>query len=208
MSKTRRWCAIVNQNTRDPADAASGARSVSSISRAARPRCDTSPVTKTSTLGVYVVDDTRSSATMEPGGGLRFDHFGARFDQPLGASHRISPTRTISAARAQPWSTSPTTNSSVYFSYGTSFNPSAETLTLAASNQALGPERDHTYEVGGKINVLDGQLALTAAAFNTVKTNARITDPLSSGPADPGGDASASTAWSSAPRAISPRIGK
>jgi catecholate siderophore receptor len=33
-------------------------------------------------------------------------------------------------------------------------------------------------EVGGKINVLDGQLSLTSAAFNTVKTNARITDPL------------------------------
>ncbi len=57
-------------------------------------------------------------------------------------------------------------------------NPSAETLSLAASNQGLGPERDHTYEVGGKINVLEGRLGLTAAAFNTVKTNARISDPL------------------------------
>ena len=69
----------------------------------------------------------------------------------------------------------------MYFSYGTSFNPSAETLSLSASNQGLGPERDHTFEVGGKINVLDGQLALTGAAFNTVKTNARITDPLNPG---------------------------
>ena len=71
----------------------------------------------------------------------------------------------------------PTEQSSLYFSYGTSFNPSAETLSLSASNQGLGPERDHTFEVGGKIDVLDGLLALTAAAFNTVMTNARISDP-------------------------------
>ena len=71
----------------------------------------------------------------------------------------------------------PTDTSSVYFSYGTSFNPSAETLSLSASDQGLSPERDHTFEVGGKVEVLDGLLALPRAAFNTVMDNARITDP-------------------------------
>ena len=93
------------------------------------------------------------------------------------ATPPISPITTISAARALALVYKPTENSSVYFSYGTSFNPSAETLSLSASNQGLGPERDHTFEVGGKVEVLDGLLALTAAAFNTVMTNARISDP-------------------------------
>ena len=43
---------------------------------------------------------------------------------------------------------------------------------------AWPPEKDRTFEVGGKCSVLDGLLSLTAAVFNTEKTNARITDPL------------------------------
>jgi catecholate siderophore receptor len=110
-------------------------------------------------------------------GALRFDHFGATFDQQLGKATHFTHNDNIGSPRAAVVY-KPDENSSVYFSYGTSFNPSAETLTLAASNQGLGPERDHTYEVGGKINLLDGQIGLTAAAFNTTKTNARISDPL------------------------------
>ena len=108
---------------------------------------------------------------------MRFDHFGATFNQPLSAATHFTHNDNIASPRAA-LIYKPDDNSSLYFSYGTSFNPSAETLSLAASNQALGPERDHTYEMGGKVNVLDGQLALTLAAFNTVKSNARIADPL------------------------------
>ena len=110
--------------------------------------------------------------------GLRFDHFWVRYDQAFGAKPaHFTHKDNIGSPRAA-LVYKPTEASSVYFSYGTSFNPSAETLSLSASNQSLGPERDHTYEVGGKINVRDGQLALTSAAFNTVKINARISDPL------------------------------
>jgi catecholate siderophore receptor len=135
------------------------------------------PVTKTATEGVFIVDTVDFGDHWNFVGGFRFDHFGARFDQDLGTPSHFTHNDNIGSPRAA-LVYKPDGNSSVYFSYGTSFNPSAETLSLAASNSGLGPERDHTYEFGGKTTVMDGQLALTAAAFNTVKTNARITDPL------------------------------
>jgi catecholate siderophore receptor len=66
---------------------------------------------------------------------------------------------------------------SLYVSYGTSFDPSAENLSLSASNTALPPEKDRTLEAGAKAQVLDNKLSLTAAVFSTEMTNARITDP-------------------------------
>ena len=138
------------------------------------------PITKTSTLGLFAIDTFDIGEQWSLVGAIRFDHFGARFDQNIGTASHFTHTDNISSPRAA-LVYKPAENSSIYFSYGTSFNPSAETLTLAASNQALGPERDHTFEAGGKLNILDGQLGLTAAAFNTVKTNARISDPLNPG---------------------------
>jgi len=110
-------------------------------------------------------------------GAARFDHFGANYNQPLGsAPAHFTHNDNIGSPRVA-LVYKPTEGSSVYFSYATSFNPSAETLSLSASNQALSPERDHTFEAGVKINVMDGLLALTGAGFNTVMTNARISDP-------------------------------
>ena len=139
------------------------------------------PITKTSTLSTYLVDEIQFDPQWSITGGIRYDNFGARFDQYLGAAPtHFTHKDSLGSPRAA-LVYKPTDNSSLYFSYGTSYNPSAETLSLSASNQALGPERDKTYEFGGKTTVLDGQLALTAAAFNTVKTNARISDPLNPG---------------------------
>ncbi len=135
------------------------------------------PVTKTATVGAYAVDNIDIGPQWSVVAAVRFDHFGATYNQPIGskASHFTHNDNIGSPRVALVYK--PSDNSSVYFSYGTSFNPSAETLSLSASNQGLGPERDHTFEVGGKVDVLDGLLALTVAGFNTTMTNARITDP-------------------------------
>jgi catecholate siderophore receptor len=135
------------------------------------------PLTKTATIGVYAVDDIVINDQWSVLGAARFDHFGANYNQPLGAAPaHFTHNDNIGSPRVA-LVYKPTEESSVYFSYATSFNPSAESLSLSASNQALSPERDRTFEVGGKINVMDGLLALTGAAFNTVMTNARISDP-------------------------------
>jgi catecholate siderophore receptor len=69
---------------------------------------------------------------------------------------------------------------SFYFAYGTSFNPSAESLSLAQSTVDLAPEKNETYEVGTKWDVLSGRLSLNGALFQIEKTNARVPDPNNS----------------------------
>jgi len=80
----------------------------------------------------------------------------------------------------------PTANGSIYLGYGTSFNPSAEGLTLATTATATNsintaPEESHTLELGTKWDVFDKKLQLNAAVFRTDKTNARTEDPTDPG---------------------------
>ncbi|WP_137869392.1 TonB-dependent siderophore receptor [Sphingopyxis sp. 2PD] len=77
----------------------------------------------------------------------------------------------------------PSANSSIYFGWGTAFEPSgrAEVVQLAggnnnapvtAANFNVKPERSRSYELGGKLE-LPGGLLLSAALFEITKTNAR-----------------------------------
>lgn len=84
----------------------------------------------------------------------------------------------------------PAPNGSIYLAYGTSSNPSGEcagmaggadgasACTLTGNNDDLKPERSKSIELGTKWEVLDDQLMLTAAIFQTEKKNARATDEL------------------------------
>ena len=79
----------------------------------------------------------------------------------------------------------PAENGTVYFTYGTSFNPSAETLDIISSftsfslnNENIGPERNRTIELGTKWSLLEGGLTANASLFETDKVNARIPDPV------------------------------
>lgn len=67
----------------------------------------------------------------------------------------------------------PTESQSYYFSYGTSFNPSLETLTVTNNTQNLSPEHTKSYEVGGKWDLLNDNLSVTSALFQQEKSNAR-----------------------------------
>jgi catecholate siderophore receptor len=67
----------------------------------------------------------------------------------------------------------PLPNGSVYAAYGTSFNPSSESLALSPSDVNLEPESSRTYEIGTKWDLLNKKLAVNAAVFRTEKTNAR-----------------------------------
>ncbi|MEI9929955.1 MAG: TonB-dependent siderophore receptor [Rhizomicrobium sp.] len=134
------------------------------------------PVTSTKTLGIFVNDTIDIGPQWTLTGAVRFDHFTAHYIQPVGTVSEFSHVDNIVSPRAA-LVYKPSDDTSVYFSYGTSFNPSAESLSLSASNQALAPEKDRTFELGGKAQVLDGLLSLTAALFNTEMTNARVSDP-------------------------------
>jgi catecholate siderophore receptor len=65
-----------------------------------------------------------------------------------------------------------------YVSYGTSFNPSAETLTSNTANLNVDPEENRSFEVGGKWSFAEGKLLITSALFRVDKTNARTNDPF------------------------------
>jgi len=65
-----------------------------------------------------------------------------------------------------------------YASFGTSFNPSAETLNVNTANRGVDPEESRPYEIGGKWSLAEGALLITSAVFRVDKTNARTNDPL------------------------------
>ena len=67
----------------------------------------------------------------------------------------------------------PTETQSYYVSYGTSFNPSLETLALTNGQQSLDPETSAQYELGAKWDLMDGKLSLTSAIFQIEKDNTR-----------------------------------
>jgi catecholate siderophore receptor len=74
----------------------------------------------------------------------------------------------------------PNPHGSVYFDYGTSFNPSAETLSLSVATSVLPPEENESYEAGAKYSFLQGRLMVAGAVFRTEQDNARETDPTNS----------------------------
>ena len=110
-------------------------------------------------------------------GAIRHDTFTARDDEPVTNLH-LEHTDEIFTPRVS-LVYRPEKNVSLYVAYGTSYDPSAENLTLSTTTANLSPERDHTYEAGAKAAVLDGRLALTGAVFRTEMINARVTDPVS-----------------------------
>jgi catecholate siderophore receptor len=67
----------------------------------------------------------------------------------------------------------PVPTHSYYFSYGSSWNPSAEALSLNEGNQDTPPEKNRTFEIGAKIELMQGALNLQAALFQIDKTDAR-----------------------------------
>ncbi|AIL63175.1 TonB-dependent receptor [Pseudomonas alkylphenolica] len=74
----------------------------------------------------------------------------------------------------------PTENGRIYVAWGNSFNPSAESLAstgggLTAATEDLAPEKNETWELGTKWELLDKRLELDAALFRVEKSNARET---------------------------------
>ena len=132
-------------------------------------------------LGVaaYALDTVQIGEKLIFTGGIRWDRFDTDYKQTFGtiaSFRRIDQKPTWRAAVVY----KPVQAGSVYFSYGTSFNPSAESLSLSASNADLPPETNRTYEVGTKWDLSRNRLSLRAALFRTIKDNAREPDPNNS----------------------------
>ncbi|MFD1626106.1 TonB-dependent receptor [Azospirillum griseum] len=135
--------------------------------------------TTSSTAALYVMDTVKIGEQWEIAGGLRYDRF--HTDTKIAATSTtaaLNPKRTDNLLS---WRAAivykPVVNASLYASASTAYNPSAEGLALTAANGTTPPEKNMTYEVGAKWDVLGDALSLTGAVFRTEKTDARETLP-------------------------------
>ena len=126
-------------------------------------------------VGLYLQDQIRLSQTWKALMGVRFDQFkqSTRFDRTLSSLARTD--RSLSPRAGLVWQ--PSEAQAYYLSYSRSFQPSAEAFALAASNVENAPEITRNIEIGSKLDLLGGELSVTAALFNLERSNIKNTDP-------------------------------
>jgi catecholate siderophore receptor len=130
-------------------------------------------------VGAYVLDTASIGRHLEASGGVRYDRFDNTYQQRMGGTanlNRVDGKPTWRAALVY----KPVANASIYFDAGTSFNPSAESLSLTAGSANIPPEMNRTYEVGTKWEFNSGRLQIDSSWFRTTKENARESDPANS----------------------------
>jgi catecholate siderophore receptor len=129
--------------------------------------------------GAYVIDSVALGQYVSLTGGLRYDDFSATYNSltvQSGALLRLHELNRLGSPRAS-LVIKPTARQTYYFSYGTSFDPSAEALTLTTKTADLGPVKAKSFEAGAKSEWLNGSLMLTQAVFRTEVDNAQTNDP-------------------------------
>jgi len=163
----------------DPADVFSGVGYIASITH----------VTSES-VGLYFVDTLKLGHWVELSGGVRWDYFDTSYNlyAPPTTIPGAAPTPNIAPLEQkvdQPTYRAaivfkPNSHSSVYFDYGTSFDPSAETLSLSVASSILPPEENESFEIGAKYSLFHQRVQVEGAAFRTEQDNARETSPTNS----------------------------
>lgn len=148
----------------DPGQAFSGTETISSIVH-----------TTADTVAAYVLDTVQLAKRWALTAGLREDRFSAHYTEQITSSayNQVNEMPTWRAGLVF----KPVQQGSIYVSAGTSFNPSAEMLSLSAATASLPPEKNRTVEAGTKWSFRSDRLSLTGAVFSTVKSNAREPDP-------------------------------
>jgi catecholate siderophore receptor len=126
-------------------------------------------------IGLFANDTISIGEHWKVVGGLRWDRYEASISNSINAPGYATQTNFYTSVRGGIiWQ--PTDWQSYYVSYGTSFDPSLEALTLTSGQQNLPPEKNRSYEVGSKWDLLGGGLSISQSLFNIEKTNARTQD--------------------------------
>ena len=136
--------------------------------------------------GIDFLDTLELTRWLEVSGGVRLDYFTTTSSSPINTGimpvvaatygERLDKQPTYRAAVV----VKPRPEGSVYFDWGTSFNPAAESLSLSGNNAISPPEYNQTFEVGSKWEFMKDRLNLNGSVFRTEKLNARETDPTNS----------------------------
>ncbi len=131
-------------------------------------------------LGVYAQDLIQVAPSWKVLGGLRYDSMRGDFNTLTAA------TGVVSSSYAQTigdWSErlgvlyQPNPLHSYHFSWGTSFNTSADTYSYSALSANTPPEQSRNIELGAKLDSADKRFTTRLALFQSTKTNERNTDP-------------------------------
>jgi catecholate siderophore receptor len=144
------------------------------------PTLGTTPTTNNRFLGqtaaFYVQDLMQLAPQWKLMAGARFDDFKQSLDQRLVNSPDLNRVDNKWSPRVgllyQPksWST-------VYASYSRNFDPSGESLNLAANNAELAPERTQNYEGGAKFSSFGDKLVSTLAVYDLDRNNIKTPNP-------------------------------
>ena len=142
-------------------------------------RTGTASIADSTTVAIYVSDSIALNDKWQINAGLRWDKFDLEYT-PDGGSLLERDDKMLSYRAGVVYKPRP--EASIYLGYGTSFNPTAEALSISTSSRQPGiadldPEENRTLELGTKWQIFDGRLLATAAIFRTEKTNARTEDP-------------------------------
>lgn len=133
------------------------------------------PGSRGDNINWYAVDTLHLGDNWDLVGGLNFDRFVSNFyDHTSGDSY--TETNDLLSPRAAVVY-KPFASQSYYFSYGTSYNPAIQYLTLAPSTTPLSPQKTTNLEIGGKLSLWRDRLALNGALFQIDADNVRVADP-------------------------------
>jgi catecholate siderophore receptor len=128
------------------------------------------------TAAFYVQDLMQLAPQWKLMAGARFDNFKQALHQRLVGKPNLGRVDNKWSPRVgvlyQPrsWST-------VYVSYSRNFDPSGESLNLAANNAELAPERTQNYEGGAKFSSFGDKLVSTVAVYDLDRNNIKTPNP-------------------------------
>lgn len=142
--------------------------------------------TRVQSFAAYAIDTIKFSPQWSVTLGARYDTYDLNFYNPDSSTAAgLQPLTLASRSEFMNWQASilykPVEAMSLYASWATSSNPSGEQVDgnsaayngITASTQSLKPERNKSWEAGAKYEAFNGELLLTAAAFQITKDNAR-----------------------------------
>ena len=128
------------------------------------------------TQAAFATDTVKIGEQWEVNGAARLDRFAADYRNQVPTLVTLERTDVVPSWRGA-LIYKPLPDVSAYALYGTSFDPSAEGLSISAATAVLPPERSHTVETGVKWDP-NRYLLVSGALFRTVMTNLRETSPL------------------------------
>ncbi|MBX9401869.1 TonB-dependent siderophore receptor [Lysobacter sp. BMK333-48F3] len=142
------------------------------------PRAEAAARSRLRNAALYLQDQVALSERWKAVLGLRYDDYRQRTED------RLNPLAPKLQRTDREWSPRlgliwmPSSQQSLYASWGESFQPSAESLPLSTVNVDLRPETTANREIGYKFARADGRLSFDAALFESERERIKTTDPL------------------------------